>query len=124
LLQDLNSRIPVAVEPSGTKAILTGDNSSQPRLEYLPPMATVNAGDRVVTSGDGGSLPPGLPVGTVVGEAGDFRVSLFSNYHRAEYARLLQYNFPKTVDAPDGQALVSEGSVPGEQTAPPPPTVQ
>jgi rod shape-determining protein MreC len=123
LLQDLNSRIPVAVEPTGTKAILTGDNSSQPRLEYLPPMATVNAGDRVVTSGDGGSLPPGLPVGTVIGEPGDFRVSLFSNRHRAEYARLLQYNFPKTVETPEGHALV-EGGTTGDPAVPAPPSIQ
>lgn len=125
LLQDLNSRIPVAVEPSGTKGILTGDNSNEPRLEFLPPMAPLKAGDRVVTSGDGGLLPPGLPVGTVTGETGDLRVSLFGDYHRTEYVRLLQYNFPRTVELPEGAEVISEGGpATGESAPQAPPTLR
>jgi rod shape-determining protein MreC len=122
-LEDLNSRIPVQVEPTGTKAILTGDNSDQPRLEYLPPMASVSAGDRVVTSGDGGLLPPGLPVGTITGEDGDYRVTLFSDYRRTEYARLLQYDFPRTVDTPETGELVSQDGTSTNPAVPAPPSL-
>lgn len=51
LLTDLNSRIPVVIEPAQYKAILAGDNTSWPRLEYLPVQSAVSPGDRVVTSG-------------------------------------------------------------------------
>jgi rod shape-determining protein MreC len=117
LLPDLDSRIPVAVEPSGTNAILVGNDSAQPRLEHLPPLASINVGDRVVTSGAGGDIAPGIPVGTVTGEPGDFRVALFADFHRAEYVRLLQYNFPRDVDLPEGAALISEGTGSGTADA-------
>ncbi len=35
LLTDSNSRIPVTVQPSGQKALLSGDNTSAPPLEFL-----------------------------------------------------------------------------------------
>ncbi len=35
LLTDSNSRIPVTIQPSGQKALLSGDNSSLPPLEFL-----------------------------------------------------------------------------------------
>ncbi len=34
-------------------------------MDYIPGNAGVNAGDRVITSGRGGVIPPGIPVGTV-----------------------------------------------------------
>ena len=65
LITDLNSRIPVVVEASHTNAVLAGDNSDRPRLVYLGQSDTVKIGERVVTSGDGGIFPPGIPVGEV-----------------------------------------------------------
>jgi len=65
LLTDLNSRIPVVVESSREKAVLAGDNTPRPRLEFLAVDARVAVGDRIVTSGQGGIFPPGLPVGIV-----------------------------------------------------------
>jgi rod shape-determining protein MreC len=58
LITDLNSRIPVVIESSRDQAILAGDNSDRPRLDYLRPNARVTPGDRVVTSGLGRHLPP------------------------------------------------------------------
>lgn len=65
LITDLNSRIPVVVESSHVSAVLAGDNSERPRLVYLGESNAVKIGDRVVTSGEGGVFPPGLPVGMV-----------------------------------------------------------
>ena len=59
LITDLNSRIPVLVEPTGMRAILAGDNSDRPRLIRLPPGATVSPGERVSTSGRAGAFPAG-----------------------------------------------------------------
>jgi len=67
LLSDLNSRIPVLVEGSHVNAMLAGDNSERPRLVYVSDREALKVGDRIVTSGEGGVFPPGLPVGVVAG---------------------------------------------------------
>jgi rod shape-determining protein MreC len=66
LVTDLNSRIPVILQNTRTKAILSGKNQDLMKLERLPPDSGMAVGTRVVTSGDGGQLPPDLPVGTIV----------------------------------------------------------
>ena len=68
LLTDINSRIPVLIEGANLKAILVGDNSGKPVLEYLPPGSRITVGARVVTTPDGGVFPPGVPVGAKVCE--------------------------------------------------------
>ncbi len=65
LLNDLNSRISVMSQRSQSRAIMVGGNSKKPRLEYIAPESDWRAGDRVVTSGDGGVLPRGLFIGAV-----------------------------------------------------------
>lgn len=92
LLTDLNSRIPVMVESTRERAMLAGDNSHQPRLLYLSSTAHPNPGERIVTSGDGGSFPPGLPVG-VVADAGDgpMRIVPFVDFNRLEFVRVIDF---------------------------------
>jgi rod shape-determining protein MreC len=92
LISDLNSRIPVLIEATRTRAILAGNNSNRPRLIHLAPGATVSPGDRVVTSGHGGVFPVGLPVGLVdaVNEGG-ISVLPFVSRDRLEYVRVLDY---------------------------------
>lgn len=64
LITDINSRIPVLLEHSHNHAIMVGTNSPRPRLMYWTEGAP-QEGERVVTSGEGGALPPDLPLGTV-----------------------------------------------------------
>lgn len=79
LLTDLNSRIPVMTEDGEARALLTGDNSSAPRLEFVNRGAVLARDERIVTSGDGGLLPRGLPVGVAAPAGGDaWRVRLYS----------------------------------------------
>lgn len=78
-LSDLNSRISVASARSGATAILAGDNTVQPKLSFVNQLENWNLNDRVISSGDGGSLPRGLLIGEVVqGESGGLRVRLSS----------------------------------------------
>lgn len=92
LISDLNSRIPVLIEATRTRAILAGNNSNRPWLIHLAPGATVSLGDRIVTSGHGGVFPVGLPVGLVdaVNEGG-ISVLPFVPRDRLEYVRVLDY---------------------------------
>lgn len=91
LLTDSNSRVPVEVQPSGQKAMLSGDNSPLPPLEFLENADDVRPGDRVVTSGDGEVFPAGLLVGQVVmGSDKRLRVALAADYRRLEFLRVLR----------------------------------
>lgn len=107
LLTDLNSRIPVVVEPAHYKAILAGDNTDWPKLEYLASTGSVSPGDRVVTSGDGGLLPPGIPVGLVIQTSDGFlRVQAFADRDRLDFVRVLKYEFPSEVDRQDPPSIL------------------
>ena len=91
LLTDTNSRIPVTVQPSGQKGLLSGDNTALPPIEFLEQADEVRPGDRVVSSGDGGMFPAGLLVGQVVlGNDRRLRVSLSADYQRLEFLRVLR----------------------------------
>ena len=91
LVTDTTSRIPVTVQPSGQKALLSGDNSQLPPLDFIEDKDEVRPGDRVVTSGDGGVFPAGLLVGQVVmGSDRRLRVALAADYQRLEFLRVLR----------------------------------
>lgn len=92
LLTDIASRTPVMIDRDNSRAILTGDGGPNPRLDYLRGRDPVREGDRVLTSGDGGVLPRGLPVGTAVkGLDGRWRVVLASDRAPIDFVRILLF---------------------------------
>jgi rod shape-determining protein MreC len=107
LLTDTSSRIPVIIQPSGQRAILVGDNTIYPPIEFLENPDVVRPGDRVVSSGDGGLFPADLLVGQVaLGNDRRLRVRLAADYERLEFLRVLrsrqseQLNDPGSLIAP------------------------
>ena len=91
LLTDTASRVPVTIRPSGQRALLSGDNSTLPPLDFLENPDLVRPGDRVVSSGDGGVFPAGLLVGQVVqGQDRRLRVLLAADYERLDFLRVLR----------------------------------
>lgn len=105
LLTDLNSRIPVLVEPSRVRAVLAGTNTQRPRLIHLPPGAVASPGERIVTSGHAGAFPPGIPVGTIATVSdGAIGVQPFVNRARLEYVSVLDYGLDGIIAAPNTPA--------------------
>jgi rod shape-determining protein MreC len=99
LLTDSNSRVPVTIQPSGQRALLAGDNSALPPLDFLENPDQVRPGDRVVSSGDGGVFPAGLLVGQVAqGADRQLRVRLAADYQRLEFLRVLRSRALERVD--------------------------
>jgi|SRR6185437_15296038 rod shape-determining protein MreC len=89
---DVNSRLPVQVERTRERAILAGDNSALMRLTLAQTLQGVQRGDRIVTSGHGGSFPVGIPVGEVVQtESGSVKVRPFADFSRLEFVRVVDY---------------------------------
>jgi rod shape-determining protein MreC len=129
LLTDSNSRVPVTVQPSGQKALLSGDNSALPPLEFLEDADLVRPGDRVVTSGDGAMLPAGLLVGQVVmGTDRRLRVVLSADYERLEFLRVLRSHELQPITDPGAliapppappvaEAETGEGTLPADAPA-------
>lgn len=92
LLTDVASRTPVLVERTDARAMLTGDGSGSPRLDYVRGQGAVQEGDRIMTSGDGGGFPRGLPIGVAAkGVDGTWRVKLFSDRTAIDYVRVLLF---------------------------------
>jgi rod shape-determining protein MreC len=106
LITDFNSRIPVLVERSRDQAILEGRNGPLAELRFLPMSPSFAVGDRVLTSGRGGLLPPGLPVGEIV-HVDDRRVLVrpLVDWDRLDHVAVLE-NDP--VPAPDGSVPSTE----------------
>ena len=72
LMTDVSSRVPVRIVRTGLPALLVGKNMPLLDVDLSGPSnADIRIGDRLVTSGDGGLFPPGLPVATVVSVTGD-----------------------------------------------------
>ncbi len=96
LITDLNSRIPIVVEPSRDRGVLEGDNSNVLTIGYLPAGARTSPGDRIVTSGHGGVFPAELPVGVVTSvEGGVVHVQPFVQFHRLDYVRVVKHPFDR-----------------------------
>ena len=93
LLTDASSRIPAVIQPSGQRAIVAGDNSAAPPIDFLENPDLVRAGDQVISSGDGGVFPAGLLIGQVAEDPGGrLRVRLAADYERLEFLRVLRHH--------------------------------
>lgn len=93
LLTDLNSRVPVVIERSRQRAMVAGDNTDKPKLIYLPDGASVEKGDRLVTSGHGGLYIPGIPVAVVedVFPGKTITVRPLADLDKLEYVQVIDF---------------------------------
>lgn len=100
LLTDPESRTPVLIDRTNARAVLTGDGGANPRLDYLRGKDAVKNGDLVLTSGDGGLYPRGLPVGVAKQDIrGVWRIRLYSDRAAVDFVRVLVYDdFSQVVD--------------------------
>lgn len=93
LLTDASSRIPAVIQPSGQRAIVAGDNSAAPPIDFLENPDLVRPGDRVISSGDGGVFPEGLLIGQIAADPGGrLRVRLAADFERLEFLRVLRHH--------------------------------
>jgi rod shape-determining protein MreC len=107
LLTDLNSRIPVSIEPNTDQAIMTGDNSPMPIIETLARGVQLKAEAQVVTSGDGDILPAGIPIGVIVPVGNTYRVALFADQTTAQDVEIVDFKL-----APEHPPAVTQQELP------------
>lgn len=119
LLTDPASRLPVQVQPSGRSAILQGDNTAAPLIDFLENPELIRPGDRIVTSGDGGVFPSGLLVGQVArGPDGALRARLAADYERLSFLRVLRARPSEAITDPGGLVGLPETPMLGPVATP------
>lgn len=92
LVTDINSKIPVVVERTRSRGILSGNNTAVPQLIFTRDSADIQTGDVIVTSGVGGMFPSGLPIGFVSAiNNGSITVETMADISRVEYVRIVDY---------------------------------
>ena len=121
-LTDVASRTPVLIARTDARALLTGDGSGNPKLSFVRGKDSVQAGDRILSSGDGGGFPRGMPIGVAAkGLDGSWRVKLFSDLGPIDYVRILLFdNFSQLADP----AALNAPPLAGLTTAPAPDAAQ
>jgi rod shape-determining protein MreC len=108
LVTDYNARTPVLVEGVGAEALMVGRGGSRTLIQFFadPPQDPVPVGTRIVTSGAGGILPRGIPVGTVTGATREgLQVRLYADTAAADLVRVVDYDFPKVEPEAEASAL-------------------
>jgi len=93
LISDLNSKIPVVIEPNGYHAILSGHGKKSPTLEFLPKNYEIQDGSVVYTSGMEGIFDPGLPIGKTSNTEEDITVTPFSDLTQVTFVNIVLGNF-------------------------------
>mgnify|MGYP001335655328 CR=1 FL=1 len=89
LASDLNSKVPVLIEPGGINAILSGNGKdSFAELEYLPKEERIKEGDIVYTSGIDGDISAAIPVGKVFIDNKKKFVNFFVDFNQIKFVKI------------------------------------
>ena len=97
LVSDLNSKIPVGIEPGNIQSILSGTGKQNGKIEYLETEIIINDKSVVYTSGSGGLFKAGIPVGIYHKETdGSYEIVQF-------FSKLSQLTFVKLVSFEEGE---------------------
>ncbi|MBZ0169799.1 Rod shape-determining protein MreC [Candidatus Methylomirabilis lanthanidiphila] len=88
LITDPESAAGVLIQRSRAIGVAAGSQGGAIQIKYLPLMADVAVGDRIITSGMGGIFPKGIPVGTVVRSSRPTNGTLFQLIEAQPYVDL------------------------------------
>ncbi len=95
LLNDLNSKIPVFLEPFDMHAVLSGTGQNYGVIEYTKEeYKDLMQGEVIVyTSGQGGLFKPGIPVGELINEDDEsVFINFFSDFRQLDYVKIVSFD--------------------------------
>ena len=93
LLTDLNSKIPVLLEPYGIQAVASGTGKNYGVIEHTKEEyeSEVSTSEKIVyTSGLAGLFKPGIPVGKILKNSND-KIIFFSDFTQLDYVKIVSY---------------------------------
>jgi rod shape-determining protein MreC len=94
LLSDLNSKIPVVLEPIGMQAVVSGTGGTNGKIQYTKEEYSDDINNQEIiayTSGLGGLFKPGLPVGKI-SRVNPHEIVFFSDFKQLEYVKIISLN--------------------------------
>ena len=97
LISDINSKIPVSLEPVGVQAIMSGNGEMNGIIEYVnqPNLESENTNLTVFTSGMGGLFKSGIPIGKIIKEKNASNITSNVNFYKdlsqLKYVKILSY---------------------------------
>jgi len=87
----LNSRIPVSIEPGSIQSILFGDGKNSGNIQYTKDNTAIKTGSIIYTSGAGGLLKPGIPIGKIYNNEKQNSVDFFIDFSQLRYVKVSSY---------------------------------
>ena len=94
LLSDLNSKVPVLLEPVGIQAILSGSGNNFGEIEFAKEEYKDELENKeiiVYTSGLGGVFKTGIPVGKVFKNQLS-TINFFSDFYQLDFVKIVSYS--------------------------------
>ena len=91
LLSDLNSKIPVTIEPGSIQSILSGDGENSGNIQYTKDNLPIADGSIIYTSGTGGLLKSGIPIGKIEQNENQNSVNFFIDFSQLRYVKVASY---------------------------------
>ena len=93
LISDLNSKIPVIIEPNSILSILSGSGKNHGKIEYIKDDNNIDFGSIVYTSGSGGLFKSGIPIGKIKYNASTNEkfVDFFSDLSQLTFIKLISF---------------------------------
>ena len=93
LLSDLNSKIPVSVEPAGLLSILSGSGEDFGVIQYTKNESKIDINSLVYTSGSGGLFKAGIPVGKIKEKDSNkkIEVDFFSDFSQLSFVKITSF---------------------------------
>ena len=92
LLTDLNSKIPVNIEPGAIQSIMSGTGSDYGQIQYFKKQKNISEGNIVYTSGAGGVFNSGIPIGKIeLDNNKNLQVNYFTDFSQLRFVKISLY---------------------------------
>ena len=94
LLSDLNSKIPVILQPPWSQAVASGTGKDYGLIEYTKEDLSIENIEKekvVYTSGLGGIFKSGIPIGKI-SKSSNNKIIFFSDFDQLDYVKIVSYN--------------------------------
>ncbi|MDC1279906.1 rod shape-determining protein MreC [Pelagibacteraceae bacterium] len=98
LISDINSKVPVTIQPLNVQAIMSGLDIQKGKLEYIKSEKLINKDNQkliVVTSGSAGIFKSGIPIGKIdstnILDSKEIVVNFYRDFSQLKYVKILSY---------------------------------
>ena len=88
LISDLNSKIPVILEPGDIQSIMTGTGKNFGKIQHFEKEYNISEKKLIYTSGAGGVFKSGIPIGEFIDEN---NIQFFSDLSQLTFVKLVSF---------------------------------